>query len=70
MVDLGILCCQKEERDLRKVPNLSAEIAAGEIGEANVESCKVGSVAIEVIKSGLCSRDVSYREILGFECID
>ena len=42
VVDLGILCCQKKDRDLRKVPNLSAEIAAGEIGEANVENCKIG----------------------------
>ncbi len=70
VVDLGILCCQKTDRDLRKVPNLSAEIAAGEIGEANVENCKIGSVVIEVIKAGLCGRDVSHREIFGFECIN
>jgi hypothetical protein len=70
VINLRIAGCQKEDRDLREIPNLSAEIEASEVGQANIEHCKVGGVIFEVIKPGLCGRDVSDREILGFECID
>lgn len=70
MVDFGIACGEEKDGDLGEVADFSAEVEAGEIGEADIKDREVGSVTVEMIESFLCGGDVGHREVFGFQGVN